>query len=84
MAELNGTAAFEVEFLQAVREDAYNRGYVMGVYSLLLAIANEGTEAALKSAEEFVFKLMIRDKELADKLEKELAAARVIKNDEGN
>lgn len=27
----------------------------MGVYSLLLAIANEGTEAALKSAEEFVF-----------------------------
>lgn len=84
MAELNGTAAFEVEFLQAVREDAYDRGYVMGVYSLLLAIANEGTEAALKSAEEFVFKLMIRDKELADKLEKELAAARVRKNDEGN
>ena len=84
MAELNGTAAFEVEFLQAVREDAYDRGYVMGVYSLLLAIANEGTEAALKSAEEFVFKLMIRDKELADKLEKELAAARVRKNDESN
>jgi len=27
MAELNGTAAFEVEFLQAVREDAYDRGY---------------------------------------------------------
>lgn len=81
MAELNGTAAFEVEFLQAVREDAYDRGYVMGVYSLLLAIANEGTEAALKSAEEFVFKLMIRDKELVDKLEKELAAARVRKND---
>lgn len=84
MAELNGTAESEVEFLQAVREDAYDRGYVMGVYSLLLAIANEGTEAALKSAEEFVFKLMIRDKELADKLEKELAAARVRKNDEGN
>lgn len=81
MAELNGTAAFEVEFLQAVRGDAYDRGYVMGVYSLLLAIANEGTEAALKSAEEFVFKLMIRNKELADKLEKELAAARVRKND---
>lgn len=84
MAELNGTAESEVEFLQAVREDAYDRGYIMGVYSLLLAIANEGTEAALKSAEEFVFKLMIRDKELADKLEKELAAARVRKNDEGN
>ena len=84
MAELNGTAESEVEFLQAVRQDAYDRGYVMGVYSLLLAIANEGTEAALKSAEEFVFKLMIRDKELADKLEKELAAARVRKNDEGN
>ena len=84
MAELNGTAAFEVEFLQAVREDAYDRGYVMGVYSLLLAIANEGTEAALKNAEEFVFKLMIRDKELADKLEKELAAARVRKNDDSN
>lgn len=81
MAELNGTAESEVEFLQAVREDAYDRGYVMGVYSLLLAIANEGTEAALKSAEEFVFKLMIRDKELADKLEKELAAERVRKND---
>lgn len=81
MAELNGTAESEVEFLQAVREDAYDRGYVMGVYSLLLAIANEGTEAALKSAEEFVFKLMIRDKELADKLEKELTAARVRKND---
>lgn len=84
MAELNGTAAFEVEFLQAVREDAYDRGYVMGVYSLLLAIANEGTEAALKSAEEFVFKLMIRDKELADKLEKELVAARVRKNEDSN
>lgn len=84
MAELNGTAESEVEFLQAVREDAYDRGYIMGVYSLLLAIANEGTEAALKSAEEFVFKLMIRDKELADKLEKELAAARVRKNDESN
>jgi hypothetical protein len=81
MAELNGTAAFEVEFLQAVREDAYDRGYIMGVYSLLLAIANEGTEAALKSAEEFVFKLMIRDKELADKLEKELVSARARKND---
>lgn len=84
MAELNGTAESEVEFLQAVREDAYDRGYIMGVYSLLLAIANEGTEAALKSAEEFVFKLMIRDKALADKLEKELAAARVRKNDESN
>lgn len=84
MAELNGTAAFEVEFLQAVREDAYDRGYVMGVYSLLLAIANEGTEAALKSAEEFVSKLMIRDKELADKLEKELVAARVRKNEDSN
>lgn len=84
MAELNGTAESEVEFLQAVREDAYDRGYIMGVYSLLLAIANEGTEAALKSAEEFVFKLMIRGKELADKLEKELAAARVRKNNEGN
>lgn len=81
MAELNGTAAFEVEFLQAVREDAYDRGYIMGVYSLLLAIANEGTEAALKSAEEFVFKLMIRDKELTDKLEKELVSARARKND---
>lgn len=81
MAELNGTAAFEVEFLQAVRKDAYDRGYIMGVYSLLLAIANEGTEAALKSAEEFVFKLMIRDKELADKLEKELVSARARKND---
>ena len=81
MAELNGTAAVEVEFLQAVREDAYDRGYIMGVYSLLLAIANEGTEAALKSAEEFVFKLMIRDKELADKLEKELVSARARKND---
>lgn len=81
MAELNGTAAFEVEFLQAVIEDAYDRGYIMGVYSLLLAIANEGTEAALKSAEEFVFKLMIRDKELADKLEKELVSARARKND---
>ena len=84
MAELNDATASEAEFLQATREDAYSRGYVMGVYGVLLAIANEGTEAALKSAEEFVFKLMIRDKELADKLEKELAAARGRKNDEGN
>ncbi len=84
MAELNNATASEVEFLQATREDAYDRGYVMGVCSLLLAIANEGMEAALKSAEEFVFKLMIRDKELADKLEKELAAARVRTNDDSN
>lgn len=84
MAELNGTAAFEVEFLQGLREDAYHRGYIMGVYSVLLAIANDGTEAALKFAEDFVFKLMIRDKELADKLEKELTAARVRKNDDSN
>lgn len=84
MAELNDATASEAEFLQATIEDAYGRGYVMGVYGVLLAIANEGTEAALKSAEEFVFKLMIRDKELADKLGKQLAAARVRKNDESN
>lgn len=80
MAELNGTAAFEVEFLQAVREDAYHRGYNMGVYSLLLAIANDGTEAALKDAEDFVFKCIIDDKALYDELEKKLAKARA-KND---
>lgn len=81
MAELNGAAAFEVEFLQGLREDAYHRGYIMGVYSVLLAIANDGTEAALKSAEEFVFKCIIDDKTLYDELEKKLAAARVRKND---
>lgn len=81
MAELNGTAAFEVEFLQAVREDAYHRGYNMGIYSLLLAIANDGMEAALKDAEDFVFRSIIADKALTDKLEKKLAAARARKND---
>lgn len=81
MAELNGTAAFEVEFLQAVREDAYNRGYIMGVYSVLLSIANEGTESALKDAEDFVFRCIIDDKALTDELEKELVAARARKND---
>lgn len=81
MAELNGTAAFEAEFLQAVREDAYKRGYIMGVYGVLLAIANDGTEATLKFAEDFVFKCIIDDKALTDELEKELAAARVRKND---
>jgi hypothetical protein len=80
MAELNGTAAFEVEFLQAIREDAYHRGYIMGVYSVLLAIANDGTEAALKFAEDFVFKCIIDDKSLYDELEKELVKARA-KND---
>lgn len=80
MAELNGTAAFEVEFLQAIREDAYHRGYIMGVYSVLLAIANDGTEAALKFAEDFVFKCIIDDKALYDELEKELVKARA-KND---
>lgn len=84
MTELNDAAASEVEFLQAVREDAYTRGYTMGVYGVLLAIANEGTEAALKSAEEFVFKLVIKDKELADNLGKQLATARARKNDESN
>ena len=81
MAELNGTTAFEVEFLQAIREDAYNRGYTMGVYSVLLSIANDGTEAALKFAEDFVFKCIIDDKALTDELEKKLAAARAGKND---
>lgn len=81
MAELNGTAAFEVEFLQAVREDAYHRGYNMGIYSLLLAIANDGTEAALKDAEDFVFRCIVDDKALTDKLEKELAKARASRND---
>lgn len=81
MAELNGTAAFEVEFLQAIREDAYHRGYIMGVYSVLLAIANDGMEAALKDAEDFVFRSIIDDKALTDKLEKELAKARVSRND---
>lgn len=81
MAELNGTAAFEMEFLQGLREDAYHRGYIMGVYSVLLAIANDGTEAALKFAEDFVFKCIIDDKALTDKLEKELAAARARKDD---
>lgn len=80
MAELNGTAAFEVEFLQAIREDAYHRGYIMGVYSVLLAVANDGTEAALKFAEDFVFKCIIDDKSLYDELEKELVKARA-KND---
>lgn len=81
MAELNGTAAFEIGFLQMVKETAYNRGYIMGVYSVLLGIANDGTEAALKDAEEFVFKCIIDDKALTDELEKKLAAARVRKND---
>ena len=81
MAELNGTAAFEMEFLQGLREDAYHRGYIMGVYSVLLAIANDGTEAALKFAEDFVFKCIIDDKALVDELEKELATARARKND---
>lgn len=81
MAELNGTAAFEVEFLQAIREDAYHRGYIMGVYSVLLSIANEGTEATLKDAEDFVFKCIIDDRELTDKLYREIAAARARKND---
>lgn len=81
MAELNGTAAFEVEFLQGLREDAYHRGYIMGVYSVLLTIANDGTETALKFAEDFVFKCIIDDKTLYDELEKKLAAARVRKND---
>lgn len=81
MAELNGTAAFEVEFLQELREDAYHRGYIMGVYSVLLAIANDGTEAALKFAEDFVFKCIIDDRELTDKLYREIAAARARKND---
>lgn len=81
MAELNGTAAFEVEFLQGLREDAYHRGYIMGVYSVLLAIANDGTETALKFAKDFVFKCIIDDKTLYDELEKKLAAARVRKND---
>lgn len=81
MAELNGTAESEVEFLQAVREDAYDRGYIMGVYSLLLAIANEGTEAALKSAEEVASKFIAEDKTLNEELEKELVAARARKND---
>ena len=80
MAELNGAAAFEMEFLQAIREDAYNRGYIMGVYSLVLAIANDGTEAALKDAEDFVFRCVVDDKALNDELEKELAKARA-KND---
>lgn len=66
--------------MQAFREDAYNRGYIMGVYSVLLSIANEGTEAALKFAEDFVFKCIIDDKTLYDELEKELAKARA-KND---
>lgn len=83
MAELNGTAAFEVEFLQAIREDAYNRGYIMGVYSVLLAIANDGTEATLKDAEDFVFRCIVDDKALTDELEKKLAKARA-KNNEGN
>lgn len=81
MAELNGTAAFEVEFLQSIRDDAYNRGYIMGVYSVLLAIANDGTEAALKYAEDFVFRCIVDDKALNDELEKELAKARARKND---
>lgn len=81
MAELNGTAAFEIEFLQAIREDAYNRGYNMGIYSVLLAIANDGTEAALKDAEDFVFRCIIDDKALTDELEKKLAVARARKND---
>lgn len=81
MAELNGTAAFEVEFLQAVRENAYNRGYIVGIYSVLLGIANEGTETTLRNAEDFVFKCVIADKALYDELEKKLAAARARKND---
>lgn len=40
-----------------------------------------GTAAALKFAEDFVFKCIIEDKTLYDELEKELAAARVRKND---
>lgn len=81
MAELNGTAAFEVEFLQAVREDAYHRGYLVGIYSVLIAVANEGTEAALKDAEEVASKFIVEDKTLNEELEKELAAARARKND---
>lgn len=81
MAELNGTAESEVEFLQAVRADAYDRGYIMGVYSVLLSIANEGTESTLKDAEDFVFRCIIDDKALTDELEKKLAAARAGEND---
>ena len=53
----------------------------MGVYSVLLSIANEGTESALKDAEDFVFRCIIDDKALTDELEKELVAARARKND---
>lgn len=42
MAELNGTAAFEVEFLQAIREDAYSTGFTVGVYSVLIAVEKKG------------------------------------------
>lgn len=81
MAELNGTAAFEVEFLEGLSRRAYNRGYLVGIYSVLIAVANEGTEAALKDAEEVASKFIVEDKTLNEELEKELAAARARKND---
>lgn len=84
MAELNGTAAFEVEFLDWLSKRAYNRGYLVGIYSVLIAVANEGTEAALKDAEEVASKFIIDDKTINDELEKELAAARARKNNESN
>lgn len=54
MAELNGTAAFEMELLQAIREDAFSRGFTGGVCSVLVTVTEKGVEAALKDAKDFI------------------------------
>lgn len=80
MAELNGTAAFEVEFLQAVREDAYSTGFIVGVYSVLIAVEKKGVEAALLDAEEYVHSDKI-GQQVAEMLQADLEKERARKND---
>ena len=80
MAELNGTAAFEVEFLQAVREDAYSTGFTVGVYSVLIAVEKKGVEAGLLDAEEYVHSDKI-GQQVAEMLQADLEKARARKND---
>lgn len=75
MAELNGTAAFEVEFLQAVREDAYSTGFIVGVYSVLIAVEKKGVTAALLDAEECVNSDKI-GQQVAEMLQADLEKAR--------
>jgi len=80
MAELNGTTAFEVEFLQAVREEAYSTGFAVGVYSVLIAAEKKGVTAALLDAEEYVHSDKIGE-QVAEMLQADLEEARARKND---